>query len=102
MRGAGRVATGVESYVVSTSGDYPATMLMHGRFGETELRGNDSYAVTLPMQLSNFLAIRQSQAGQVFCFPSSRVASAGNRLFGARPGCGISIFLRGFAESSGP
>jgi hypothetical protein len=30
---------------------------MHGGFGEAELSGNDAYTVTLPMQLSNFLAM---------------------------------------------
>ena len=30
---------------------------MHGGFSETELSGNDAYAVTLRTQLSNLLAI---------------------------------------------
>src|SRR5262245_2131200 len=33
---------------------------MHRGLGEAYLGGNNAYAVTLPMQLSNFLAIRQS------------------------------------------
>jgi hypothetical protein len=48
---------------------------MHSGFGETELSGNDAYTATLPMKLSNFLAIdNHSRTTKHFAFllhPSS-------------------------------
>jgi hypothetical protein len=52
-----------------------------GGFGKTELRGNDAYAVTLAMQLSNFLAIdNHSRPAKRFTFLLSAWCS-GNEPF---------------------
>ena len=63
------------------SGGYDA---VRGGLGEAELSSNDAYAVTLPMHLSNFLAIDDhSEAVQGFYRPSSRVRVRQQAFLGA-------------------
>jgi hypothetical protein len=59
---------------------------VHGRFGEAELSGNDPDAVTLPMQLSNLLAV-DNHLRSAKCFSLRRSSGpAPTVFFGVRPG----------------
>jgi hypothetical protein len=78
------------------SGGYDA---VRGGLGEAELSSNDAYAVTLPMHLSNFLAIDDHSRPSKGFTVLLRAFASGSKPFWVRPGCGISIFLRGFADS---
>jgi hypothetical protein len=96
----GRVATrNLALPIRTTSLSHDA---VHPGFRQAELSGNDAHAVTLPMHLSNFVTIH-NDPGPAKCFAFLlRSFAAGGKPFWVRPGCGISIFLRAFADSCAP
>ena len=75
---------------------------MHRGFRKTELSSNDSYTITLPMQLS--LSRSTIIRGRPVLSASYFARRVGRQtvFLRVRPGSGISIFLRDFAWSCAP
>jgi hypothetical protein len=65
------------------SGGYDA---VRGGLGEAELSSNDAYAVTLPMHLSNFLAIDDHSRPSKGFTVLLRAFASGSKLFGCVQG----------------